>query len=154
MCASDAREILFYIFVPWIITPSSHLSPWLHSKVRRSHLRYSPACAHISYSVHNRITLLVLHAQGEEPAATPTQLNTQDEGATRRQRPHFPVPLSAPRVQARQTRERREERRGEEASVCPGASRPGASRPHAPTRGRVRRGLDGSGLGLAIDRLL
>ena len=153
MCASDAREILFYIFVPWIITPSSHLSPWLHSKVRRSHLRYSPACAHISYSVHNRITLLVLHAQGEEPAATPTQLNTQDEGATRRQRPHFPVPLSAPRVQARQTREERgEERRG--GIRVPGSARPGASRPHAPTRGRVRRGLDGSGLGLAIDRLL
>ena len=36
----------------------------------------------------------------------------------------------------------------------PGSARPGASRPHAPTRGRVRRGLDGSGLGLAIDRLL
>ena len=38
----------------------------------------------------------------------------------------------------------------------PGSARPGASRPHAPTRGRVRCGLDGSGLGLglAIDGLL
>ena len=40
--------------------------------------------------------------------------------------------------------------------MCPGAPAPGcgASRPHAPTRGRVRCGLDGSGLGLALDGLL